>query len=297
MPTILIVDDSSLERQRMKYLLEDESEYTYLTADDGHDALELIRRQPPDIVLTDMLMPDMDGLGLVQAIRQDFPGLPVILATAFGNEDIVLKALNSGAAQYIPKRFLSRDLSSTFRDVLATAKIAQRQQRLLTCMTEGKNRFTLENDYELIEPLVAHLQNQFRMMNLGDENDSMQVGIALYEAFRNAMFHGNLGLESALRIEGEGKYFELARQRASQMPYKDRRLHITATSNIHGAVYVVQDEGQGFDPTAVPDPLDINNMEEHSGRGLLLIRSFMHTVSFNEQGNKIWMEFKKSDSQ
>ncbi len=74
-------------------LLEQQLQLTVVYADNGKQALEVIRRQTPDIVITDMLMPEMDGLELVEAIRLDYPALPVIVMTAVGSEELAADAL------------------------------------------------------------------------------------------------------------------------------------------------------------------------------------------------------------
>src|SRR6185503_14693176 len=92
------------------------------TAANGVIALEEVRRDVPTVVLTDLQMPEMDGLELVKRLKQDFPGLPVILMTAHGSEEIAVEALRSGAASYIPKKNLDRDLARTLEAVLALSR-------------------------------------------------------------------------------------------------------------------------------------------------------------------------------
>jgi anti-sigma regulatory factor (Ser/Thr protein kinase) len=71
--------------------------------------------------------------------------------------------------------------------------------------------------------------------------------------------------------------------------YRNRRVHVTARESPAEAVYVIRDEGPGFDPSKLPDPTDPSNLVRVSGRGLLLIRTFMDEVHHNEIGNEITM--------
>lgn len=103
------------------------------------------------------------------------------------------------------------------------------------------------------------------------------------------MDHGNLELESKWREAGDGSYAKLREQRRNQSPYKERRLHVVGKLTRDDATFVIRDEGPGFDPTTVPDPRDPANIEKLSGRGLILIQSFMDEVTLNEQGNQITM--------
>jgi CheY-like chemotaxis protein len=238
-------------------------------------------------VLTDLLMPEMDGLQLVAAIRSKFPLVPVVLMTAYGNEEIAIRALQRGAASYVPKRILHRDLAPILTQVLAAAQGERRQERLLGLLSQAELHFTLDNDRTLIPALVAQLQQYLLRLGLCDQPGRTRVGVALEETLLNAMYHGNLDVSSELREGGEERYHQLADERRQQPPYKNRRVYCTARFSTAEAVFVVRDEGRGFDPSKLPDPTDPVNMEKASGRGLLLVRTFMDQVTFSDQGNQI----------
>ena len=112
MATILVVDDSPVDRHLAGKLLEKHAGLTVAYATDGRDALTVMERSAPDLVLTDLQMPEMNGLELVEEIRIHYPTVPVILMTAHGSEEIAIQALRVGAASYVPKRNLAKDLSS-----------------------------------------------------------------------------------------------------------------------------------------------------------------------------------------
>ncbi len=113
MAMVLIVDDSPIDRRLAKGLLEKRSDLAFLFAADGKEALDQIEKSQPDLVVTDLQMPEMNGLELVRAVRARFPLVPVILMTAQGSEDIAVQALCSGAASYVPKSRLARELLNT----------------------------------------------------------------------------------------------------------------------------------------------------------------------------------------
>jgi CheY-like chemotaxis protein/anti-sigma regulatory factor (Ser/Thr protein kinase) len=287
MPSVLVVDDSAVDRRLAEKLLTKEFNLNVLAASNGREALELLERHPTDLVLTDMQMPEMDGLQLVEEIRNRFPGVPVILMTAHGSEELAVQALKRGAASYVPKRNLARDLAETIESVLAVSTSNRSQQRLLECLVETESRFVLDNDVSLIPALISHLESNLTRMRLCDENGLIRVAVALREALINAIHHGNLELESAQREKDEKRYYRLVEERRQQEPYQDRRVHITAKESHREAVYIIRDEGPGFDPTTLPDPTDPANLEKVSGRGLLLIRTFMDEVQHNKEGNEI----------
>src|SRR6266446_1808798 len=126
MSTIFVVEDSPTQSEQIKMLLE-EVGYEVKQSGNGLQALQALERGTPDAIVTDLNMPEMDGLELVEQVRSKYPSIPVILMTAFGSEEIAIQALRKGAASYVPKRNLNRDLEDTLDGILVMAR-AQRQQ-------------------------------------------------------------------------------------------------------------------------------------------------------------------------
>jgi CheY-like chemotaxis protein/anti-sigma regulatory factor (Ser/Thr protein kinase) len=258
-----------------------------LYAESGEDALAAIAMNRPRIVLTDLNMPKMDGLGLVAKVHRLYPAIPVVLMTAYGNEEIALQALREGAASYVPKKSLERDLASTLEQVAAAAQLESRNQRLLERLSQAELHFVLDNDRLLVAPLVGHLRNYLVRLGLGDETAMTRVCVALEEALLNAIFHGNLQLNSDLRQDGEGGYYRLAEERRSIAPFCDRQVYCSVWLSRGEVSIRIRDEGPGFDPGTLPDPTDPANLGRIGGRGLLLIRTFMDSVAHNKTGNEI----------
>jgi CheY-like chemotaxis protein len=290
---VLVVDDSSMDRHLTGEIVHKHG-WEAIFAANGAEALDLLEQQSPDLVLTDLLMPEMDGLELTQTIRSRYPLVPVILMTAHGSEEIAIQALRKGAASYVPKKTLARDLGETLDQVFAAAKTGRDQRRILDSLTHLEMHFTLDNDPALVPPLVGHLEEQVAAMKLSEPSGLVLLGVALHEALTNAIYHGNLGLGSELREADEKRYYQLARERRTQEPFKDRRVFVHATLTRFEVIFVVRDEGDGFDPALLPDPTDPVNLEKVSGRGLLLINTFMDNVEHNDVGNRITMVKRRS---
>jgi CheY-like chemotaxis protein len=289
MPNVLVVDDNPVDRHLAGALLEKRPDIKARYAANGREALESLQQSPPDLVLTDLHMPEMDGLELVVEVRRNFPLVPVILMTAFGSEEIAIQALQKGAASYVPKKNLAQDLADTVESVLSIAVANVNQQRLLECLTQTEEQFLLDNDPSLIAPLIGYLQENITRMRLCDEIGRIRVSIALQEALLNAIHHGNLEVASDMKEKDEKGYHALVEHRRREKPFRTRRIYVTARETPGEAVYIVRDEGPGFDPSKLPDPTDPSNLDRVSGRGLLLIRTFMDKVYHNETGNQITM--------
>ncbi len=289
MPTILIVDDAATDRRLAGAFLKKDDKLSIEYAVHGLDALEMLSTIKADLVVTDLMMPEMDGLELVAAVRDQYPLIPVILMTSLGSEEIAVRALQQGAASYVPKSTLVSDLLDTVHRVLSVSSQRRSEARMMKCITYAKATFELENDTDLIPPLVGYLQESITQLDVCGEAERVRVGVALEEALTNALYHGNLEVRSELREDESDAYYSLARERTSLPPYADRRIRVETDLSRDEAVFVIRDEGPGFDPSMLPDPTDPVNLEKLSGRGVLLMRTFMDEVTFNEAGNQVTM--------
>jgi CheY-like chemotaxis protein len=284
-PTVLVVDDSATDRRLAGGLLERVG-CTVRYAADGKEALGHLAAELPDLVLTDLQMPNLNGLELVSAVKNDYPLVPVILMTAQGSEEVAAQALRLGAASYVPKRKLPQDLLPTVQRIWAGALEDRTHPHLMHYLEAGEVTFTLANDLALVKALVGHVQQMLRCLPLADETERLRVGIALEEALTNAYYHGNLEVGSAVGRGDRQAYEAQARQRLEESPYRDRRIRLTARVSRDEAVFVVRDEGPGFDVSllaagAVPDA------QRAAGRGVVLMRTIMDDVTYNDTGNEV----------
>jgi len=286
MPSVLVVDDLPADRHLVaEYLKDDAFELRF--AANGAEALEKLEQATPDLVVTDLMMPEVDGLELVRACRSRYPLVPVILMTSQSTEETVVQALQQGAASYVPKHAFPRRLVSTVRNVLAVSGRRRVHTRLMECMDWTECAFALKNNSALIHPLITYLQERTSDLDVCDESDRTRIGVALEEALANALYHGNLEVGSELRGEDDKGYHALIVERLNTSPYRDRKIHVETTMSREHATFVVRDEGTGFDPSSLPDPTDPANLEKASGRGLLLMRTFMDEVAYNGEGNAV----------
>ena len=289
MTKVLIVDDNPMDRRFAGACVE-ASGMTATYAEHGSDALKQLDIETPDIVLTDLDMPEMDGLTLVRELQRRDPTLPVILMTAKGSEEVAKEALKAGASSYVPKRNFQQELIAALKIVDNASRSRKKRQQVYQYMTETESKFVMGNNHEATSALVGYFLDAIRMMNLCPEGDLVRVGTALSEAMINAIDHGNLELNSKMR-EGEdgSEYHTLGDARKTQEPYCNRRVFITCRISEAEAVFAIRDEGPGFDPSTLPDPHDPENLMRPHGRGLMLIRTFMDDVTFSESGNEIRM--------
>ena len=292
MPTVLVVDDTAVDRTLAGRLLEKSPGMRSLYADSGRQALQLLETESPDVIVTDLQMPEMDGFQLLTEIQQSYGEIPVVLMTAHGSEDIASQALEHGAASFVPKAELADLLVDTVRQILALAGDGSQYSRLIEGTRRAEFEFELENDVELIEPLVEWLQQIAASLGLVSGTRRLKLGVALEHALHNAMFRGNLEVP---RGETPVPDPQLLQRRMTDPHYAGRRVRVEAQLSRASGRFVITDQGPGFDTTQVPQAGNLAHWK-HPGRGLILMTSFFDEVTFNAAGNQVTLLFSSGSS-
>ncbi|PAY18711.1 hypothetical protein CKO51_14780 [Rhodopirellula sp. SM50] len=293
MAKVLLVEDSPTQAVEMRMLLE-EGSHDVRHAANGRLAIEILASEPLDIVVTDLEMPEVNGLELVEMMRSDYAHIPAILVTARGSEDLAAEALQKGAAGYVPKNHLQSLLNDTIVDVLGVIRTDASFAKLISKLTKNVFEFQLPNDSDLISPLVGLLMQVVSGMELISGAEMNRLGVAIEHALINAMYRGNLQLGPSVTpahhaIIYDDATSDLIERRKQEAPYKDRQVYVEATASKDEIKIVIRDEGNGFDTTKVPDKVDANLFAAESGKGLVLMKSFADELSFNEIGNEVTM--------
>ncbi|HEX5103539.1 MAG TPA: response regulator, partial [Pirellulaceae bacterium] len=256
-----------------------------------------IGEQQPDIVVTDLQMPEMDGLQLVTAIRIHFPRVPVVLITAHGSEELAVRALEQGAASYVPKSQLAANLQSVVDQVLELAKGNRGYEALAQSMDYAEFRFRADNDLATTDRLVELIQQLVGSIGVCDTGGQVRLGMALEEAFRLAVLRGNLEMtpEMLLAASGHGEEARtwLDKRRQSE-PYASRRVLIHVKITPDEAHFTIGHEGP---PLALADAgaaAENPALENPSDRSLILMRAFLDEVEFDPSGTSMKLVKRRS---
>ncbi|MCD0460423.1 ATP-binding response regulator [Roseiconus lacunae] len=293
MAKVLLVEDSPTQAIEMRMLLE-EGCHEVKHAMNGKLALDVLAEDVPDIVVTDLEMPEVNGLELVEVMRTDYPHIPAILVTARGSEELASQALQKGAAGYVPKSDLQSLLNNTIVDVLGVIRTDASFTKLISTLKKNVFEFEMENDAELISPLVGLLMQVVAGMELISGADMNRLGVAIEHALVNAMFRGNLQLGRSVTPAHHALIYEdastdLIERRRSEEPYKDRKVYVHASASKDEIRIVIRDEGPGFDTDKVPRTVSADLFTTETGQGLVLMKSFADELSYNESGNEVTM--------
>ncbi|QDT03432.1 hypothetical protein K227x_18150 [Rubripirellula lacrimiformis] len=293
MAKVLLVEDSPTQAVEMRMLLE-EASHEVIHVANGKLALAALGEHLIEVVVTDLEMPEMNGLELVEAMSLEYEHIPSVLVTARGSEELASKALQQGATGYVPKNHLQTMLNDTIVDVLGVFRTDASFAKLISTLQKNVFVFDMPNDSTLISPTVALLIQVASGMELLNGSTLVRVGVALEHALLNAMYRGNLQLGPSVTPAHRAIIYDdvttdLIEKRKQSEPYKDRRVHVEATASKDEIRILVRDEGRGFDTSKLPGREDVQVVDTESGRGLVLMRSFTDELIFNEAGNEVTM--------
>jgi DNA-binding NtrC family response regulator len=132
---ILVIDDDASLRRVLEYNLVEEG-YEVFASASGEDGLRLFNRCRPELVITDMKMPGMDGFRVLRAVKERFPDTLVIIVTAFGEIEAAVRAMKHGAYDYITKPFNREELKLTVKKALHMSGLSEENRRLKEELTE-----------------------------------------------------------------------------------------------------------------------------------------------------------------
>lgn len=149
-PTIVVVDDNVAMRERMAHVLGTLGRV--VTCQDGLEAIEVLNRIPADLVVTDLMMPRLDGLGLVHHLRADprHSTLPILVLSARAGSDTATSALDSGADDYVVKPFTTAELLARCRSTLEMSRL-----RADRAAAAARNSVLAGVSHELQTPLAV----------------------------------------------------------------------------------------------------------------------------------------------
>lgn len=170
---ILLVDDNADMRKYLQKILS--SKYQVLTAPDGQAALEFARRKTPDLVISDIMMPKLDGFGLLKALRedQDLCHLPIILLSARAGEEAEIEGLEARADDYLVKPFSSRELIARLDSIFAIKELRKEQEENFRVIADHSPAILWTTDPD---GSCTYLNKQWYETTGGNPGDDLRFG-------------------------------------------------------------------------------------------------------------------------
>ena len=208
--TVLVVDDEKVVRDGCNRILTPEG-FQVLTAENGRDALEVLDRQPANVILCDLKMPVMGALGVLEAVGQRYPDIPVIIITGHGTVESAVDCMKKGAYDFITKPFRADHVVLVVKRALEKQELERRAKQLqeerarslydlaaeqsrvrtiVSCMADGVLVTTPELEVVLHNPastrLLEFMPSESQGGALSDYIDDDNLGKALMSLLANA---------------------------------------------------------------------------------------------------------------
>jgi DNA-binding NarL/FixJ family response regulator len=204
---VIICDDQAIVRDGLELLLKLEKDVEIVgLAQDGQEAVELVRSQPPDLVLMDLLMPGVNGVEATRRIRAEFPGVKILVLTTFDDDEWVFDAIRAGASGYLlkdtprakvieairgtisGKSFVDPAVAGKLLEQVAspqvepaskiTAKLTEREIDVLRQMAKGLANAEIANRLHLSEGTVRnYVSSIFVKLSVSDRTQAVIIAI------------------------------------------------------------------------------------------------------------------------
>ena len=182
---VLIADDQELIRQSLSFVLDAQADIEMVgTASNGREAIELIRKEKPDVVLMDIRMPEVDGVECTRLIKSAYPQIKVIILTTFDDDEYVFGALRYGASGYLLKGVSVKELANAVREVVRGGSIimpgvASKALEMFARMARGSMQIPVDT-----HQTAALQDNEWRVIRevgCGKSNKEIATALCLSE--------------------------------------------------------------------------------------------------------------------
>ena len=258
---ILIVDGNAELRTVLADALGDLGHDVVATGDRS-EAVAREDLEDFDLIISDLAEYADSGTQIISELKRKRLLVPIVVTSEEAHQTGVIKAFKLGAANLLRKPYDKEELRSIVEKTLGYKLRFVEDLKVLPFVRE-RIEFELPSDLSLMNGVLHYLIERVAALGI-IKPDNSNLFIALDEAFVNAVKHGN-----------------------RSDPHK--LVRITADLSAKEARFQIEDEGEGFDLKAIPDPLDPANLFNTSGRGVLLIYNIMDQVEYNERGNSLTM--------
>ncbi|AOW19532.1 response regulator [Urechidicola croceus] len=197
---IAIAEDHQSLIDGIELLLRNEENISIVgTANDGEELIEIVRRKKPQIVITDIRMPKIDGIAATKIIKKEFPDIKIIAFTMFSEENAIIKMMDAGASGYLLKNSSLNDVLEAIKQVFTGEKyfgknvninaidnsiskpkgvLSKRQLEILSLVGQGKtSREIAEELFIGVQTVDTHRKNMIRILGLHGKGELLRYAV------------------------------------------------------------------------------------------------------------------------
>jgi YesN/AraC family two-component response regulator len=282
---VLVVEDDYSSRELLKICIEKEG-YQCQTANDGVDGFNLFKKFNPDLIISDVRMPNMTGIELLESIRKISKDVIIVFITGHGNEELALQALQLGANNYIKKPVdISeiKTLTNRYYDVIKSKAI---QSNIVDLIKHREMEIEIESDMNLVQSLANYLSE--KTGNYFDSKERMRIELGINELLINAIEHGNwdISYEEKNQALLDDRISDLYKTKREDPINIDKKVLVKFKLSEKFCEWIITDEGKGFDWKTVYNPID-TKLSRMNGRGILLSKLQFDELEYIGKGNVV----------
>lgn len=285
-PCRVLVIDSCPETQAGIVRLVHGRGVTVTALPDPVAAMAAIDQAAPDVIITDLFLPDGAGLALTKEIRSRRDLCPVIVMASDAPESVIVQALRAGAIDYLHKPIAEEELAHALYRArhLLPGDLAD-----LSGVRRSECRLAVDSDPAHIPGILSWLMKT--TASTLPDTQRLHLRGALQELLMNAVEHGNLEIayHEKQQALAKGEYESLLQERLAQPTIRGRQVtvHVLYEREAKRVGYRITDEGAGFPWRGLlHQSEDAIGTEGGSGRGIFLTRSLFPSLTYNERGNE-----------
>jgi len=259
---VLIVDDNEDVLNTLSAILK-ELRLTPVAVSDGVEAMKVINSQKIDLIITDLMMPNMDGFEFIQNARQVNANIPIAVISGFAGGKNVVDALSLGAYNFITKPFTVREIENVIKRGLRLREFSLGTHRL-TQGIKNTTEMELPSFTHLLPSAVLYIVRECQWRGIENENVLANISVCIDELINNALVHGN-DMDELKKIK-------------IKLVFDQKEFSLS-----------IEDEGEGFDYKEILSAFAGRDSGLPTKRGLFIVNYLMDEVSFNEKGNIVTM--------
>ena len=257
---ILVVDDEKDVRDTLSEMIESLGSEVAV-AENGVKALDRVKTERIDLIVTDLSMPEMSGLDLIVEAKRVSPNIPIAVISAYGNVENTTYALTRGAFSFIAKPFKMSQIKDMIRKGKQLRELSLGTYALMDWV-RSETDMTFPSQENLFPSAILFVLKECQWRGIEDDARLENIAICLEELLSNAVIHGNRNNKEkqiALRMRFDAERFILA----------------------------VKDEGDGFDATTYLEKIRNNQAAIPEKRGLFITDLLVDELQFNDKGNEV----------
>lgn len=282
MARILLVEDSPTQAAFVGGLLESDG-HNVIQKPDGAQAMESLHEEQPDVIVTDLMMPNVNGCELTRKIVADHPRIPVVVITAHGAEGLAVDALADGAVNFVPKSLLEARLGLVVSELWQRIQVDRQASDSGAQLFVPELVFEIESDVRAVWPVASCVQQMLAFTDAIDVVSRYRFTTAVASAMVNAICYGNL--------EYRSNEESVIRHMRGQLdaPKVEHCVKLVLSVGVKDARAMISHDGPGTMTRTTPAPGTPESFDLEDCRGLMLITSFMDQVIFNQTRNEVVM--------